>query len=87
MTDLTLKDFNKIATGSYNAGIVDIATDRHGRATLIKLNNHVHKTSKNNVVLSLSKICEIKEKFISALANSGVKELCINKLYNLGLIV
>lgn len=72
MTDLTLKDFNKIATGTYNAGIVDIAKDRRGNATLIKLNNHVHQTSKNNVVLSLPRICEIKEQFISALSKSGV---------------
>lgn len=82
MTDLTLKDFSKIATGTYNAGIVDIGTDRRGNATLIKLNHHVHRTSKNNVVLSQAKICEIKEKFISALSNSGVTADKIKEIRN-----
>ena len=80
MTDLTLRDFNKIATGTYNAGIVDIAMDRRGNASLIKLNNHVHQTSKNIVVLSLARICEIKERFISALSKSGVSDDSIKEI-------
>ncbi|MBQ9430694.1 MAG: hypothetical protein IJU44_03995, partial [Kiritimatiellae bacterium] len=59
--DISLAQFNKIATGSYNAGQIDIKTGANGQAELVKVNNHVWKTSKNNVVLSPERILEVKE--------------------------
>ena len=57
--DISLSQFNKIATGDYNAGLVDFKTDDHGNLTgeLTKVNNHVHKKSLNNVVLSRITSC------------------------------
>ena len=71
--DISLAQFNKIATGSYNAGQIDIKVGDNGQAELVKVNNHVWKTSKNNVVLSPERILEVKEAFLNALAKGGVK--------------
>ncbi|MBQ3682123.1 MAG: hypothetical protein II922_03475 [Succinimonas sp.] len=38
MTELTLRDFNAIASGSYNAGIVDYRENANGKIELIKMN-------------------------------------------------
>ncbi|MBQ3683616.1 MAG: hypothetical protein II922_11190 [Succinimonas sp.] len=61
MTDLTLRDFNAIASGKYNAGIVDYQTKENGDLKLVKLNNFVFRTSKNNKTLPTDKILDIKE--------------------------
>ncbi|MBO7684185.1 MAG: hypothetical protein J6T51_05630, partial [Kiritimatiellae bacterium] len=71
--DFSLAQFNKIATGDYNAGQIDIKVGDNGQAELVKVNNHVWRTSKNNVVLSPERILEIKEAFLNALAKGGVK--------------
>jgi len=71
--DITLAQFNRIATGSYNAGQIDIKVGDNGQAELVKINNHVWRTSKNNVVLSPERILEVKEAFLNALAKGGVK--------------
>ena len=49
---ISLAQFNKIATGDYNAGLVDFKTDGNVQNELKKVNHHVHKTGKNNVVRS-----------------------------------
>ena len=54
--EISLAQFNKIATGDYNAGQIDIKTKNDGTAELVKINNHVWKTSKNNVELSPERI-------------------------------
>ena len=71
--EISLAQFNKIATGSYNAGQIDIKVGDNGQAELVKINNHVWRTSKNNVVLSPERILEVKEAFLNALAKGGVK--------------
>ena len=71
--DISLAQFNKIATGDYNAGPIDIKVGDNGQAELVKINNHVWRTSKNNVVLSPERILEVKEAFLNALAKGGVK--------------
>ena len=71
--DISLAQFNKIASGDYNAGQIDIKVGANGQAELVKINNHVWRTSKNNVVLSPERILEIKEAFLNALAKGGVK--------------
>ena len=72
--DISLAQFNKIATGDYNAGQIDIKVGENGAAELVKVNNHVWKTSKNGVQLSPQRVLEVKEAFLSALAKGGVKD-------------
>ena len=71
--EISLAQFNKIATGDYNAGQIDIKVGDNGQAELVKINNHVWRTSKNNVVLSPERILEVKEAFLNALAKGGVR--------------
>ena len=59
--NISLAQFNKIATGDYNAGQVDFRTKDDGSTELVKVNNFVWRTSKNNVVLSHERILEVKE--------------------------
>lgn len=77
MADIDLAMFNRIASGKYNAGQIDFETDGDGKKTgwLVKINNHVHKIKKseNNVVLSPERVMEVKEAFIKALWNGGVR--------------
>ena len=79
---ISLAQFNRIASGDYNAGLVDFKTDANGNVKneLTKVNNHVHKTSKNTVVLAPERIIEVKEAFVTALRNGGVPEDKINEV-------
>ena len=70
--EISLAQFNAIASGKYNAGQIDFRADANGGADLVKINNHVHSTSKNNVQLSPERIIEVKEAFLAALQRSGV---------------
>ena len=73
--DITLAQFNKIASGDYNAGQIDIKTNNQGKAELVKVNNHVWKTGDNKVVLSPERILEVKEAFLNALQKAGVQDV------------
>ncbi len=70
--DISLAQFNRIASGDYNAGQIDIKVGENGQAELVKVNNHVWKTGKNNVMLSQERILEVKEAFINALDKAKV---------------
>ena len=72
LPDISLAQFNKIASGDYNAGQIDFKTNARGETELVKINNHVWKESKNNVVLSPERILEVKEMFLNALQKGGV---------------
>ena len=72
LPDISLAQFSKIASGDYNAGQIDIKVGDNGQAELVKINNHVWRTSKNNVVLSPERILEVKESFLNALQKAGV---------------
>ena len=52
--NITLAQFNRIASGGCNAGLVDFKTDANGtvKNELKKVDHHVYRTDKNNVVLS-----------------------------------
>ena len=69
---ITLAQFSSIASGDYNAGQIDIKTNEDRTVELVKINNHVWKTSENNVVLSPARILEVKEAFLNALQRAGV---------------
>ncbi len=70
--EISLAQFNKIATGDYNAGQIDIQTNSDGKTELIKVNNHVWRKSQNTTVLSPERILEVKELFVNALRAGGV---------------
>ena len=72
--EISLADFNRIATGTYNAGQIDIATAKDGTRSLVRINNHVWKTSKNRTELEPGRVLEIKEAFIAALKRGGVSD-------------
>ncbi|MBQ9274216.1 MAG: hypothetical protein IJ228_05320 [Succinivibrio sp.] len=75
MSDIfSLRDFNLVSMGEYNAGQVDIVKDKQGNDVLSVANSHVSKTKLNNVVFSEEKVLRIKEAFISALQRGGVTE-------------
>ena len=71
---ISLAQFNSIASGKFNAGEVDLATNDAGEFTgeLVKINNHILKTRQNNVELSGERVLKIKETFISALESAHV---------------
>ena len=54
--EISLAQFNKIATGDYNAGQIDFKTNNDGSTELVKVNNHVWRESLNNVELSPERI-------------------------------
>ena len=88
LPDISLAEFNRIASGEYNAGQIDFETDRNGGVSLVKVNNHIHQTSKNNVTLDRQRILDVKEAFIAALERGGVKADSIKEIRaNLGLPV
>ncbi|MBR6074858.1 MAG: hypothetical protein IKP87_06100, partial [Victivallales bacterium] len=80
--EISLAQFNRIASGDYNAGQIDFKTTRNGDVQLVKINNHVHSTSKNNVKLSTERIIEVKEAFLNALVRAGVSEASMKEIRN-----
>ena len=72
LPNITLSQFNAISNGQYNAGQIDFGVGRNGETELVKVNNHIHKKSLNNVVLSPERILEVKETFLNALREGGV---------------
>ena len=80
--NISLAQFNKIATGDYNAGQIDFRTKDDGSTELIKVNNHVWKTSKNGVILSPGRILEVKLAFLNALQRGGVTDEAIKEIRN-----
>ncbi len=80
LPDISLAQFNRIATGSYNAGQIDFKTNASGQAELVKINNHVWQTSKNNVMLSPERVLEVKEAFLHALEAAKVPKENMDKI-------
>ena len=64
--NISLAQFNRIASGDYIAGQIDFKTKEDGSTELVKVNNHVWKTSLNNVTLSPERILEVKLAFRNA---------------------
>ena len=81
LPDISLREFNMIATGKFNAGLIDFGTNKETGATeLIKINDHVVKTGQNDVKLTPERILEVKETFLNALRNGGVKSADMTKI-------
>ncbi len=79
LPDISLAQFNRIASGDYNAGQIDIKTGKNG-PELVKINNHVWQTGKNNVMLSPERILEVKEVFLSALEKAHVPKAKMDEI-------
>ena len=80
LPDISLAQFNRIATGDYNAGQIDFKTKDDGTAELVKINNHVWRKSLNNVELSPERILEVKEAFLNALQKGGVSDAAMREI-------
>ena len=73
LPDFSLREFNMLAVGKYNAGLVDFGTDETtGRTKLVKVNDHIKKVELNKTVLSPERILEVKAAFLNALQKEGV---------------
>ena len=66
--NVSIAQFQNIATGKYNAGEVKLASE----TTLDKVNNHVHFTRSNKKELSHEEVLAIKTAFVRALSSNGV---------------
>ena len=73
---ISLDQFQKMASGSYNAGEVALKS----ATSLTKINNHVHFTSLNTKTISHEEIMAIKNAFVNALQSNGVTGDAINKV-------
>ena len=80
--EISIHQFNKIASGEYNAGFVDFATDADGNVLndLKKVNHHVVRTGLNRKELSTERILEVKEAFIGALERARVPQDRIDRI-------
>ena len=67
---ISLQQFEAVASGKYNAGEVKLA----GQHTLDRVNNHVHFTRFNNVVISHAEVVAIKNAFVRALSEGGLSD-------------
>ena len=72
--NISLDQFQKMASGSYNAGEVALKS----ATSLTKINNHVHFTSLNTKTISHEEIMAIKNAFVNALQSNGVTGDAIN---------
>ncbi|MBR1588613.1 MAG: hypothetical protein IJ658_09850, partial [Kiritimatiellae bacterium] len=66
--NISLRQFQEIAAGKYNAGEVRLTSDH----TLGKINHHVHATGQNKVSLSHAEVLAIKDAFVRSLSQNGV---------------
>ena len=74
--NISLDQFQKMATGDYNAGEVALKSE----SKLTKINNHVHRLSANTKSISHEEVLAIKNAFMKALSTNGVGMAEINKI-------
>ena len=74
--NISLDQFQKMATGDYNAGEVALKSE----SKLTKINNHVHRLSANTKSISHEEVLAIKNAFMKALSANGVDMAEINKI-------
>ena len=74
--NISLQQFQKMATGDYNAGEVALKSE----SKLTKINNHVHRLGANTESISHEEILAIKNAFVKALSANGVDKAEINRI-------
>ena len=73
---ISLRQFEEVASGKYNAGEVKLT----GQHTLGRINNHIHFTRFNNTPIAHEEVVAIKNAFVKALSDGGVRGEEIAKL-------
>lgn len=66
--NISLKQFQKIASGKYNAGEVTLA----GETKLGRPNHHIHFEGFNDTAHSHEEVLAVKNAFVNALSSNGV---------------
>ena len=66
--NISLTEFQSIASGKYNAGEVKLASE----TKLGKINNHVHFQGSNATPISHEEVLAVKNAFVKALSSNGV---------------
>ena len=66
--NITIQQFQAVASGVYNAGEVRLTSDH----SIDKVNHHVGRFFNNDTHLSHAEVLAVKDAFVRALANSGV---------------
>ena len=66
--DISLKKFQDISIGDYNAGEVKLS----GEHSLSKMNHHITRRGANDTVISHAEVLAIKNAFVRALKGNGV---------------
>lgn len=76
--NISIAEFQKLSSGTYNAGEVKLASE----SKLTKINNHVSSfwRSANKIAVSHEEVLAIKNAFVRALASGGVGKDEINKV-------
>jgi hypothetical protein len=72
---ISLQQFEAVASGKYNAGEVKLT----GQHSLDRVNNHVHFTRFNNVVISHAEVVAIKNAFVRALSEGRLRRTRIRR--------
>lgn len=65
--DISFAQFDAIASGKYNAGQIDYKGEG-AKATIKKVNAHVHTTGMNTVVVDAKRTVELKQAFVKAMS-------------------
>ena len=74
--NISLRQFQDISTGEYNAGEVKLASENK----LAKMNNNVHKLGKNNETIAHGEVVAIKEALGKVLSQNGVGQDELNRV-------
>ena len=74
--NISLQQFQDIATGKYNAGEIRLTS----ATTLGKVNDHVHRRGANGVPLSHAEILAVKDAFVRALKQNGIGGEELNRI-------
>ena len=74
--NITIQQFQDIASGKYNAGEVTLTSE----TSLGKINNHIGAGGSNNDGISHNEVLAIKDAFVRALSRSGVGLIALNDI-------
>lgn len=74
--NISLQQFQDIASGTYNAGEVALKSE----SKLVKINNHVYRLGANTKAISHAEVLAIKNAFVKALSDNGVDKSEINAI-------
>ena len=74
--NITIQQFQQIASGKFNAGEVKLKSER----SLDIINNHVRSRDENVKTISHDEVLAIKQAFVRALSQNGVGPDALNDI-------